>query len=518
MTHANAVGGIAHDIIDPILRLRIAASSCFFGEPMYYSPGEKQSNRQSQIDFTYLRRTLGDIMDDSYFEKGLSSTEMMERAIDSALAFDPEKTLLEAVRLRNEDHIRVTPQVMLVRAAHHERTKGTDLVRKYGRSIVSRADEPAVGLAYHFFRYGKQAPIPNSLKGVWKNALEGYSEYEVAKHRLGHNGVKLVDVVNLVHPKGEVIGKLCRGELSNKDRTWEAIISAEGSNKRSWEKAFNVMGHMALLRNLRNLLKNGLDKDVVAEKLVKGAAGGRQLPFRYYSAFLELSKSHSGVLDAALEEALKLSIGGLPRFPGKLIALSDNSGSATGTFTSSMGTMCIATIANLTSIIAARCADEGYIGVFGDHLHVEEVEKERPIFEYLHAICSLGDAQGGNTENGIWLFWDQAIQNKEHWDTVFIFSDMQAGHGGLYGYSVPEDYLWHKHASNSDSYYEYIDVPHLIKKYRAEVNPNVNVFMVQVAGYQNTIIPEFYDRTYILGGWGDGILKFAHRMVTLRGP
>lgn len=36
--------------------------------------------------------------------------------------------------------------------------------------------------------------------------------------------------------------------------------------------------------------------------------------------------------------------------------------------------------------------------------------------------------------------------------------------------------------------------------------------MVQVAGYQDTIIPEFYDKTYILGGWGDGLLRFAASM------
>jgi hypothetical protein len=38
------------------------------------------------------------------------------------------------------------------------------------------------------------------------------------------------------------------------------------------------------------------------------------------------------------------------------------------------------------------------------------------------------------------------------------------------------------------------------------------VYLVQVAGYQDTLIPEFYDRTYILGGWGDGLLKFADKM------
>ena len=48
---------------------------------------------------------------------------------------------------------------------------------------------------------------------------------------------------------------------------------------------------MALLRNLRNLL----DKEVPAEsftgKLLAGVAGGKQLPFRYYSAYQAVAKS-----------------------------------------------------------------------------------------------------------------------------------------------------------------------------------------------------------------------------------
>ena len=36
--------------------------------------------------------------------------------------------------------------------------------------------------------------------------------------------------------------------------------------------------------------------------------------------------------------------------------------------------------------------------------------------------------------------------------------------------------------------------------------------MVQIAGYKDTLVPEFYDRTYILGGWGEGLLRFADAM------
>jgi hypothetical protein len=44
------------------------------------------------------------------------------------------------------------------------------------------------------------------------------------------------------------------------------------------------------------------------------------------------------------------------------------------------------------------------------------------------------------------------------------------------------------------------------------VNPQVKVFLVQIAGYKDTLVPEFYERTYILGGWGEGLLRFAEAM------
>jgi hypothetical protein len=54
-----------------------------------------------------------------------------------------------------------------------------------------------------------------------------------------------------------------------------------------------------------------------------------------------------------------------------------------------------------------------------------------------------------------------------------------------------------------------------VTRYRAEVNPRVRVFLVQIAGHQDTLVPELYDRTYILGGWGEGLLRFAAEMALL---
>jgi hypothetical protein len=518
--HLNWMGGTSWDVKNPLVRLRMAASSCFFGEPQYYHESEdgkrgaRISHHASYIsstDLDRLRDTLGAL--DPRDWRGLTPQKLMEKTIDEALDADPEATLKEAVRLRQEEHMRSTPQVILVRAAHHPKVRGTGLVTKYASQIVDRADEPAVGLAYHLAAYGKDAPLPNSLKKAWKSSLESSKEYELAKYRMENRVVKTVDVVNLVHAKSEAVSKLVKGQLTNTGATWESIISAEGSTKESWSKALDVMGHMAMLRNMRNLLQKGVDPKLFLSKLVAGAEKGKQLPFRYVSAYNAIKEiGTSGNVQDAIEQCLKLSLGNLPHFPGRVMSLADNSGSARGTATSSMGTMRMSTIGNLTAILTGMVSEDGYVGVFGDALEVVPVRKGSSVFDQLAKVETLGDGVGQSTENGIWLFWDKAIKQKEHWDHVFVYSDMQAGHGGLYGTDARAyaEYAW------SDK--RHIDVAKLIKTYRQKVNPNVHVYLVQIAGYQDALVPEFYDKTYILGGWGDGILRFAAEMSGLKAP
>jgi len=525
-THKNWMGGTSFDINDPIMRLRIAASSCFFGEPQYYStdPDDKRKARQASMpanfgkpttlpaaQLTKLRQTLTAI--DPQEWRSMTPAQAMVSAIDAALDHDPEATLGIAAALRQADHIRTTPQVILVRAAHHPKVRGTGMLKKYAQEIMARADEPAVGLAYHIFAYGKEKPIPNALKKVWAQRLARASEYDLAKYRLADHSVKTVDVVNLVHAKSPAIGKLMKGELTTEGETWESIISQGGSTKENWEKAIDKMGHMALLRNLRNFNDKGVNPSLYTGKLVGGAATGKQLPFRYYSAYKAVAGSSAPVMDA-IEQCLEISLGNLPKFPGRTMALADNSGSARGATTSTMGTMQVSTIANLTAIVAGKVSDDGYIGVFGDTLNVVPVRKRSSVFDQLKAADEAGAAVGGSTENGIWLFWEKAIREKEHWDNVFVMSDMQAGHGGLYGTrasmaSYSREYGWP--AANSP----HIDVAKLVNTYRAKVNPKVNVFLIQVAGYQDTLMPEFYNRTYILGGWGEGVLRFAAAMANI---
>lgn len=507
LAHTNFMNSTSFDVTNPLVRLRMCAASCFFGEPVYYDA--KRPAEKSTSLITKLVAVLGN--DSGMADwSSLGAAERMEKAIDEALAFSVQGTLEIAMALRQEDHIRTTPQVILVRAANHASSRGTGLVREYMTKIARRTDDVVTQFAYQMSVYGKK--VPNSLKRGWSDYLSVQNEYSLAKYRMENRTYKLVDVLYFAHAKSEPIAKLMAGTLSLGDSlTWESMISAQGSNKETWTKAIDVMGHMALLRNLNNFQKNGVEPKAYLPKLIETAEKGQQLPFRYFSAYSAVGANAPAAVKDALETCLETSMGNLPMFPGRVMSLCDNSGSAENTMTSSMGKVQINHIANLTAVLTARRSEEGYVGVFGDRLETFSVGKKSSVFTELEKANRMGKGIGGGTEHGIWLFWDKAIKQQEHWDHVFVYSDMQAGHGGLYGEPAQyADFRWEGS--------RHIDVPALIAKYRREVNPNVHVYLVQVAGYQDTLVPEVYAKTHILGGWGDGILRYAARMSNIESP
>jgi hypothetical protein len=203
----------------------------------------------------------------------------------------------------------------------------------------------------------------------------------------------------------------------------------------------------------------------------------------------------------------------MPKLKGRTMCLSDNSGSAWGVFNSEYGRVTIANIDNLSSVIAAQCSDEGYVGKFGDLLKVFPVSKRNGVLSQARNIDrgQFLDV-GSSTEGGIWQFFKNAIENHEVWDNIFIFSDQQAGTGGLYGrMKDAAEYIDLGYGMSSIN--RYINVYKLILEYRKKVNPKVNVFSVQTAGYNNVLIPEMSYRCAMLTGWTGKEISFAAEYI-----
>jgi hypothetical protein len=303
-------------------------------------------------------------------------------------------------------------------------------------------------------------------------------------------------------------------KVKETEKTWETLRS-EG---KTWKEITDtiLIPHMALLRNLRGIFTEVEDRTITARiltQLKSGVESGKQFPFRYWSAFKAVQNSdihHKQLVLDTLEECLDISVANMPKLKGKTACLSDNSGSAWGSFNSEYGSVTVAEIANLSSLTTALQSDEGIVGVFGDNLSLKEVSKRNGILTQLEETSKRGRSQGGGTENGIWVFWDEAIKNKVHYDNVFIYSDMQAGHGGLYGHRDTVGNSPYGHSGKGDVH---VDVLAMVQEYRRTVNSKVNVFTVQVAGYNNTVLPENLYRGAILAGWTGKEPLFANAII-----
>lgn len=519
----NFMGGISYEF-DPIETLKMVSASSVFGEPQYYRDGQfsKAKIKDGIYAVDKLFRAFS-VLPDKY--SGKTTSHIMENIIDEALDYDYKSTIEWAAILRNEYYMRLNPQIIMVRAAiHPDRQKFNQkypgLFSKIQKQVMQRADEPVTQLEYYLFLNGNKKNIPNLLKRNWASRLASSSVYELHKYK--NSGIGMIDTIRICHANSEHINDLMRTgtvAVDSQDNTWE-IMRASGS---SWKEILGTinLGHMALLRNIRGIFSESDDLELcknVMHQLKEGVIKGKQFPFRYFTALKMVNECtevhHKGVILDTLEECMDIACANMPELPGKTMCLSDNSGSAWGTFNSEYGSVTVAEIDNLSSLITARNSNEGYIGKFGDKLIVSPVSKRNGLLTQCKALTDCyGDDVGTSTENGIWLFFRDAIDNKEHWDNIFIYSDQQAGHGGLYGTEKDQKEYNSRGFGTSTSYWSYIDVAKLIAEYRSKVNPKVNVFSVQTAGYNNMLIPEYGYRTNILYGWTGKELIFADSMI-----
>lgn len=518
----NFMGGDSYKV-NPLDTLKLITASSIFAEPSYYRDGglgvrvvdEKYNVHPLLRDFSMLND-----------ESGKTTTEIMEDAIDAALDYDFDGVLEWTKELRLHYNMRLNPQVIMVRAAvHPKRKEYTDSHKgKFGeveQIVMRRADEPMSQIAYYIYlNGGAKTNMPSVLKRALAKRLSASSAYEVNKYK--QHEIGMIDAVRITHAHSQVLDELMQtGKVivSDDKKTWEAMRSA-GTD---WKTIFHSvnMGHMALLRNLRGVFTEVNDAafcDEYLAALVAGVEKGKQFPFRYYSAYMAVENSscnHKGEILDALDACIDISLANMPKLKGKTMCLSDNSGSAWGTIPTEYGSVTVAEIDNLSSVITSACSDEGYVGKFGDKLRVFDTRKKVGILEQAKAISrDHGTDVGMSTEGGIWEFFNNAIRNKEHWDNIFIYSDQQAGTGGLYG--TQEQCLAYSKrgfAAGNGCFGSYINVFKLVQEYRKKVNPKVNVFSIQTAGYSNVVIPKYAYRTNLMYGWTGRESVFADAVI-----
>lgn len=509
----NFMGGDSYKL-NPLNTLKLISASSIFGEASYYRKDVKDGKFSWQKEFTDPAMYA---IFSANAEK--STTEVFTEAIDKALNYDFGGTLDFAVELRKTYNMRLNPQVIMVRAAIH--SKRADFCNanpgKFAaveKLVMSRADEPLTQLAYYMYiNNGKKNKIPTILKKSIAKKLSSLDAYAVNKYK--NHEIGMINGVRISHANSEVLNELMKNgsvKVDESESTWEQKKSAGASWKEILETT--KLGHMALLRNLRNIFTEISDNDIcnkVLEDLKAGVLKGKQFPFRYWNAYQMIEQAsginHQTLILDALEECIDIAVDNLPKLKGKTMVLSDNSGSAWGGFTSEYGKTTIAEIDNLSSILIAKASDEGYVGKFGDRLITSPVSKRNGALAQTKLLTNnRANDVGGGTENGIWLFFKDAIEKKEVYDNIFIFSDQQAGTGGLYGLNA-DDYR------NFRCKGRMINVYALIQEYRKKVNAKCNVFSCQTAGYDNVLIPEMSYRTAFMYGWTGKEALFADAYI-----
>ena len=520
----NFMGGTSYEL-NPFETMKMVTASSIFGEPQYYRNEAFDSTKVTDGTY-YVDSVVKDYLIESLVSfDNKKTSEIMEEVIDASLKYDYENTLLYAVTLRKEFLMRLNPQIIMVRAVMmtEERKKFTEenpgKFNDINMQVMSRADDVIAQVTYYMFKNGSKKNIPNILKRSWANKVKALTPYEVAKYK--DKGIGLIDTVRICHANNETINELMKTgtvAVADNQKTWERLRSAEN---KTWSEILDTikMPHMALLRNLRGIFSEISDMakaDEILDNLVKGVENGKQFPYRYLSAFnavnsfKDIDSGVKGKVLDSLEDCMDKACENLPKLKGKNVFLSDNSGSAWGACPSEYGTMTVAKIDNLSSVIGAANSDDGTVVKFGDRYEEYPIRKRKGILDQAEEISKNRDCNvGGSTEGGIWKFLSHAIDNKIVYDNIFIYSDMQAGHGGLYGEASDKKQYMEKGFATRGSN---IDVAKVIDYYRQNVNPKVNVYCVQTAGYTNVLLPENGYRTSVLYGWTGKELVYAKVM------
>lgn len=256
---------------------------------------------------------------------------------------DKEFFAKSAVYTRNEFGMRSVTHITAAMIANN--VKGEQWTKNFFKAVFRRPDDVTETLSYYIQRYGK--PIPNSLKKGIRMSFGKYNDYQIAKYKSEGKSVKMVDVLNITHPKPieqnkESFKMLIDGNLKNTE-TWESLLSKAGTEENKDEAKADVwnkllmekkLGYFALLRNLNNINKqnpriiNEALKQLVDPKSIKSSL---VLPFRFLTAYKTLEKGdRTQNILSAIDTAATISLDNVPNFTGDTVIFLDQSGSMSG--------------------------------------------------------------------------------------------------------------------------------------------------------------------------------------------
>ena len=447
-------------------------------------------------------------LSDSFYEK---QDECTDRIADLIGKVSPEFVARLAVYTRTDMHLRSIPMLLLVELAKVH--NGDNLVARAVENTVLRADEIMELLMCYQWRNPsgderkKLGKLSRQIQNGLQRSFNRFDEYQFAKYNRDNLEVKLRDALFLVHPKAkdesqqQLFDKIVNKKLET-PYTWETELSALGQKKfeseelkqkairEKWEELINSgkLGYMALLRNLRNILKADvslLEMQKVANRLLdeEQVVKSKQLPFRYLSAYREIEKvdsTYTAMLMDALEAAVKCSASNIEGFDEntRVLLASDVSGSM-GSLISARSTVRNYDIGLLLSMLFRSRCKQVVSGIFGDDWKVVNMPNDN-ILMATRKLESLCNTVGFSTNGYIIVDW--LIERQMVMDKVMMFTDMQ---------------MW-------DSTGRYKVFEDSWKKYK-QMAPNAKLYLFDLNGYGQLPLRLAEPDVYLIAGWSDRV-------------
>ena len=437
-------------------------------------------------------------------------TDRVDRIAGLVGKVSPEFVAKLAVYARTQMNLRSIPLVLLTLLAKVH--SGDDLVPKAVAGTVLRADEIAeLLMCYQWLNPSdgikKLGKLSRGIQNGLKESFNRFDEYQFAKYDRDGQPVKLKDALFLVHPKAKdaarqvLFDKIVAGALET-PYTWETELSALGQQKfdtpdakaeamqTKWEEliASRKMGYMATLRNLRNILEAGVGTEYVEQVCAylgdpSQVKRSKQLPFRFLSAYIEISRVKSpqtaSVL-TALEQAAVASAENIAGFgPDVRVLLAcDVSGSMQHNVSRSSSVQLYDIGLMLAMLLQNRCGSV-MSGMFGDTWKVVGLPRTGILANVLELRRREGEV--GYSTNG-YLVIDYLVKNKIQMDKVMIFTDCQ---------------MW-------DSRYGDRHIQKSWEAYR-KMFPEAKLYLFDLGGYGQAPLQLKGDGVALISGWSDKV-------------
>lgn len=453
-------------------------------------------------------------LEDMTYEDGSNRAKRIESL---ATKVDPQFLAKLAVYARTKMNLRSIPLVLLVLLAKTH--NGDRLVANAVKETVLRADEIAeLLMCWQCFNpvpgRKKLGKLPKGIQNGLKESFNRFDEYQFAKYNRKDKQVTLKDALFIVHPKAKdaaqqaIFDKIASGTLET-PYTWETELSALGQQvfetpeakklafRAKWEEliASRKLGYMALLRNLRNILDAGVGGESI--KAVCSILAdpfqvrrSKQLPFRFLSAFNEISRidsPYTAAIMTALEKAAEASAENISGFDfdTRVLNACDVSGSMQHPISQNSTVQLYDIGLMLAMLLQNRCKCV-MSGMFGDIWKVVGL----PGTAILSNVRELRRREGevGYSTNGH-LVVDYLIENKIKMDKVMLFTDCQ---------------MWDSRHGNETLQASW-------KKYR-RMFPEAKLYLFDLAGYGQSPVELRKDGVALIAGWSDRVFEILEAL------